>query len=74
MVYEVTNCAEMCHFMPVFSSQVRKICVKEDNPFLITSVQLKSSVIIPQRRKNVDLPNIFGIIKDIFRIESDRAD
>jgi len=24
--------------------------------------------------KNVDLPNIFGIIKGIFRIESDRAD
>ena len=25
-------------------------------------------------RKNVDLPNIFGIIKCVFRIESDRAD
>jgi hypothetical protein len=32
------------------------------------------SVFLGEGRKNVDLPNIFGIIKGIFRIESDRAD
>ena len=32
------------------------------------------SAFLGERRKNVDLPNIFGTIKGIFRIESDRAD
>ena len=32
------------------------------------------SAFLWEGRKNVELPNIFGIIKGIFRIESDRAD
>ena len=41
---------------------------------LKTFIESWLGVFLWDGRKNVDLPNIFGIIKGIFRIESDRAD
>lgn len=37
-------------------------------------VDNRLSILLSKERKNVDLPNIFGIINSIFAIESDRSD